>query len=110
MMSGETDAVVEKGTVLTVTKDTDILHLWTERTQEIKGREEAGNLIFTIRERAGTTPGKMITLRPKQIEDTRAIYFLCNYQTSIWFKRRTRAREPPLLWRQHSQKVKSEEV
>ena len=83
MMSCETDTVFGKGTVLLVTSDTDILHLRTERTPKIKGREEAGNPIFLIRERAETTPGKMKTLRQKQIVDTRAKYFLCNYPTSI---------------------------
>ena len=42
MMSVETDAVLEKGTVLTMSIDTDILHLRTERTPEIKRRELLG--------------------------------------------------------------------
>ena len=109
MMSFETDAVLEKGTALTMLMDKDILHLRTERIPENKGREVGGNPIFLNGDRVETT-SEMKTLGHRQIVDTREKYSLCIYQTNIWFTRRMRAREQPLLWLRHLQKVKSEEI
>ena len=62
MISVETDAVLENDTALTMSIDRDILHHQTERTPEVKGRQDAGNPMFLNRDRVETTSGKMETL------------------------------------------------
>ena len=109
MMSFETDTVLEKGTAFTMLMDKDILHLRNERTPENKGREVGGNPIFLNGDRVETT-SDMKTLGHRQILDTREKYSLCTYQTNIWFTRRMRAKEQPLLCLQYLQKVKREEI